>query len=142
MLLLGGQELLEIGGRAWTPGLRQLCGSLERKLAPAAQPDGHRALLARLDASANLEMPAGELDPFLGPQGAHDLEHHAVMLLEPGYPEQLREYALRVVRFRHRGVPEGCHQIDESVSVEQQLLPFTKSLALSMLWWCGYEVID
>jgi acetylornithine deacetylase len=37
------------------------------------------------------------------------------------------------------GVPEAAHQADESISIDDQLIPFVKILAVTMLKWCGWE---
>jgi acetylornithine deacetylase len=35
------------------------------------------------------------------------------------------------------GVPESAHQPNESISIDGMLMPFIKSIALTMLTWCG-----
>ena len=35
------------------------------------------------------------------------------------------------------GVPESAHQPDESISIDGKLMPFVKSIALTILYWCG-----
>lgn len=35
------------------------------------------------------------------------------------------------------GVPESAHQPDESISIDSMLMPFVKSIALTILYWCG-----
>jgi len=35
------------------------------------------------------------------------------------------------------GVPESAHQPDESISIDDMLMPFVKSIALAILYWCG-----
>ena len=37
------------------------------------------------------------------------------------------------------GVPEAAHQPNESISIDGQLIPFVKIVALTMLTWCGWE---
>ena len=37
------------------------------------------------------------------------------------------------------GVPELAHQPDESISIDGMLMPFVKSIAVTMLNWCGVE---
>jgi acetylornithine deacetylase len=37
------------------------------------------------------------------------------------------------------GAPEAAHQPDESISIDDQLIPFVKILAVTMLNWCGWE---
>lgn len=37
------------------------------------------------------------------------------------------------------GVPEAAHQPDESISIDDKLIPFVKIIALTMLSWCGWE---
>lgn len=38
------------------------------------------------------------------------------------------------------GVAEGSHQPNESISIDDRLLPFVKTIALTMLNWCGWEM--
>jgi acetylornithine deacetylase/succinyl-diaminopimelate desuccinylase-like protein len=35
------------------------------------------------------------------------------------------------------GLPESAHQPNESISIDGMLIPFVKSIALTMLAWCG-----
>jgi acetylornithine deacetylase len=35
------------------------------------------------------------------------------------------------------GVPESAHQPDESISIDDMLMPFVKNIALTILYWCG-----
>jgi acetylornithine deacetylase len=37
------------------------------------------------------------------------------------------------------GVPESAHQPNESISIDGMLMPFVRSIALTMLAWCGSE---
>ncbi len=37
------------------------------------------------------------------------------------------------------GVAEGSHQPNESISIDERLMPFVKTIALAMLNWCGWE---
>jgi acetylornithine deacetylase len=37
------------------------------------------------------------------------------------------------------GVPESAHQPNESISIDSMLIPFVKSIAVTMLTWCGVE---
>ena len=37
------------------------------------------------------------------------------------------------------GEPEAAHQPDESISIDRELIPFVKIIALTMLTWCGWE---
>lgn len=40
------------------------------------------------------------------------------------------------------GVAEGAHEPNESISIDGQLMPFVKTIALTMLEWCGWERED
>ncbi len=39
----------------------------------------------------------------------------------------------------HFGIPEASHQPNESISIDGELIPFVKIIALTMLTWCGWE---
>src|SRR6266508_5285421 len=80
---LGGEQLVELGGRTGQPGLGELSGPLHTKRTPRAQPDRHAARLDRLGLNSGVLQTvelALEGHRVFGPQAAHDLE----LLLEPG----------------------------------------------------------
>jgi hypothetical protein len=35
--------------------------------------------------------------------------------------------------------PEGAHEANESVLIDEHLIPFVKTLALLIIDWCGVE---
>jgi hypothetical protein len=36
-------------------------------------------------------------------------------------------------------VPESAHQPNESIAIDEMLMPFVRSIALTILVWCGWE---